>query len=106
MTKCPDCYTLKGELHLSGCDVARCKWCGGQLLSCDCEQEFITTWDGEWPGLAECREFNLWCKRNENGPGYVKCDKDDPNAKEDLNKLHENDYHWNKDKERWEEHDG
>jgi hypothetical protein len=34
---CHDCYAIKGEFHVEGCDVERCPGCGGQRFNCDCE---------------------------------------------------------------------
>ena len=33
---CHDCFVVKGQYHLNGCDVEVCPKCNGQLLSCDC----------------------------------------------------------------------
>jgi hypothetical protein len=44
-------------------------------------------WSGEWPGLAACREFNLWTKWTDHG--WEVCAKDHPDAREDLNTLME-----------------
>ena len=34
--RCHDCNCKEGELHEYGCDMERCPFCGGQLISCDC----------------------------------------------------------------------
>lgn len=48
-------------------------------------QPHLLTWDGVWPGVMECREYNLWSKWTDHG--WEKCDADDPGASEDLNGL-------------------
>jgi len=57
-----------------------------------------TAWNGEWPGVAECREFGWYSKFIE-GRGWVRCDKDDPDATEDLNRLY-TDAIWDSDSQR------
>jgi hypothetical protein len=56
---CPDCGVSSGEQHEDGCDVARCIKCGGQALSCDCEEPENDIWSGLWPGYKECYEKRL-----------------------------------------------
>lgn len=33
---CHDCAVKEGEIHEYGCDMERCPFCGGQLITCDC----------------------------------------------------------------------
>jgi len=39
--RCHDCGCLEGELHQRGCDMERCPWCGGQLITCDCRYKLL-----------------------------------------------------------------
>jgi hypothetical protein len=38
-SRCHDCGAIEGQLHQRGCDMERCPFCGGQLISCDCAYE-------------------------------------------------------------------
>lgn len=49
-------------------------------------------WSGEWPGLAECREFGWYVKWVETdhpwgGTCWQRCGPEDPDARGDLNRL-------------------
>ena len=33
---CHDCGVTEGEIHFRGCDMERCPFCGGRLITCDC----------------------------------------------------------------------
>jgi hypothetical protein len=105
---CHDCGAEPGECHKTNCDTERCPACGGQALQClrpaddgkgmVCDNlrvwvddSELLPWDGEWPGKKECREYGFWCKWKDRARGmagtWVRCDKDDPEASEDLNRL-------------------
>ena len=53
---CPDCAVAPGCRHEKGCDVARCKICGFQDLSCEHRATPMTMWTGRWPGDLEVSE--------------------------------------------------
>ncbi|SRR5260221_226410 len=61
-------------------------------------QPHLLPWDGVWPGVRECREYNLWCKMT--ADGWQKCSTDDPEAREDLNELSARST-WDKEKKRY-----
>jgi hypothetical protein len=86
---CPDCGTQPGSLHRPGCDLEQCPNCGRQAISCGCTQSQLAVrlpWPGDWPGIAECREFG-WYAKKVPGVGWVSCEPDEPGAAEDLNRL-------------------
>ena len=37
--RCGDCDVEPGQLHVGGCDLERCVFCGGQSISCNCIYE-------------------------------------------------------------------
>lgn len=99
MRYCHDCGAKPSDLHTGGCDVERCPKCGGQIISCGCFTDETwpadkdrLRWTGEWPGVAECNEFG-WYAKLIPGRGWVQCDKDDPLARHDLNRLYV-EAHW------------
>lgn len=40
--RCSDCGAKNGYPHHWGCDAERCPSCGGQLITCDCENVALT----------------------------------------------------------------
>lgn len=61
LRNCHDCGAKPGQMHSSGCDVERCSSCGGQKLSCECEDHdpSFSRWTGIWPGWGECLAIDL-----------------------------------------------
>lgn len=99
---CPDCAALPGEKHKEHCDVERCPHCGFQFLSCECSPSDAERmpWTGEWPGVAECREYGLWCRMVPGKQGWQPCEKDDPGATEDMNRLYV-EYEWDRELQKF-----
>jgi hypothetical protein len=61
-------------------------------------QPHLLPWDGFYPGVMECHEYNLWCKMTANG--WQTCDANDPEASEDLNELAMRS-HWDRKRNRY-----
>lgn len=104
MTDCPDCGVSPGANHTPGCDVERCPNCGHQAISCDCEAHECASlkpipWSGEWPGVAECREFGWYSRMTKHG--WFRTNSSHPEATEDLSRL-ATDAVWNRDKQVFE----
>lgn len=94
---CPECRVKCGQVHREGCDVERCPYCGMQALSCGCAPRDLETftgilpadrlpWEGSWPGEREAVAFG-WAVKPDRG--WVPCSPNDPNARPDINRLHE-----------------
>ena len=49
--RCHDCGVSEGEVHMYGCDMEVCPFCGGQLLSCGCSDKYDTR--GRYPSHDE-----------------------------------------------------
>jgi hypothetical protein len=67
-----------------------CPHCKETIATCTNEAvnriEFIP-WSGIWPGVEECQEFGWYAKFKPGEGGWIRCDKDDPEGSEDLNRL-------------------
>ncbi len=47
---CHDCGKPVGSDHIGGCGVERCPRCGGQMISCDCNDD-LSSWC-EWEEIV------------------------------------------------------
>lgn len=61
LDRCFDCGVQAGNVHKKGCDVERCSVCGGQYISCECDNHDpqFSYWTGFWPGELECKSLNM-----------------------------------------------
>jgi hypothetical protein len=97
---CPDCGVEAGSKHVGWCDVEQCSVCGKQRLTCLCDHRAARLpWTGEWPGIAECREFG-WYAGVLPGSGWGPCSPTDEGAIADINRLIR-DAVWDRGKRRW-----
>lgn len=49
---CGDCGVIEGQIHVDGCDMERCAFCGHQRISCDCSTRHF------YPKMVDL--FTLW----------------------------------------------
>jgi len=104
---CPDCGAKVGQLHVVGCDIERCSWCGHQAIGCLCSVEDARLyprlpWSGTWPGVVECREWGWFSRVVPGQPGRHRCGPGDQGATADLLRLY-TEARWNPAKGRWEQ---
>jgi hypothetical protein len=61
LDNCFNCKVVAGKIHKNRCDIERCSVCGGQYVSCKCEQhdKQFAYWTGFWPGELECKALNM-----------------------------------------------
>jgi hypothetical protein len=104
--RCPRCDAAVGALHRPGCTAEPCPYCGGQLVTCFCEDSDTgvpdddrMAWTGVWPGVAEAREFG-WFARPVPGEGWVPCGPNHLAARTDLNRLRV-DATWDREQRQW-----
>lgn len=109
LSNCPDCQAAVGQLHIGGCDVARCQNSGYQYISCHLREEDEygelvpeelashhckpDIWDGEWPGTKDCRRLGWYAA--------VIGLKGESIIMPDYNRLYQL-CDWNIEKQRWE----
>ena len=71
--KCRDCGVVEGAFHNPGCDIERCPFCGGQLVSCNCmNKHFNIDYDedlssdqlGKWNKLLKEKGLIPYGKEN------------------------------------------
>jgi len=95
---CPDCACEQGNSHKGGCDIECCPECGGQRLTCGHITDLPDLpWTGEFPGIAEAREFGLFCYWDKH---WLVCSADHPQAQPDLNSLYSL-CTWDKESRTW-----
>lgn len=129
---CPNCKVEIGEVHVDGCSLEICAYCGDQAIKCHCvlvvagidpedfgDQE--TASDEQWERFdAENRKYGgriPWsgeypgsraCREfgfwcREVGERFVSCTIDDEGSTEDLNRLHGwSGVEWNRKTQSWE----
>ena len=56
------CGAEEGKLHELGCDMKRCRACGGQLISCYCTDEVIEAkkYSTPWINIPNLRGLCGW----------------------------------------------
>jgi hypothetical protein len=109
LPNCHDCGVKPGEFHEPGCDIERCPWCGGQMLSCGCYtdhqawiDEHLIPWTGIWPGEEAAKKLGFWCYwgPDHGESGWVTCEPDHPDARPHLNRLY-TECRWDRDKQEF-----
>ena len=59
-TLCHDCVAREGELHVFGCDMERCPFCGGQLIGCGCFSELVNEDEEKFVKLVKAKGRIPW----------------------------------------------
>jgi hypothetical protein len=61
LDNCFSCKVVAGKIHKNRCDIERCSVCGGQYVSCKCEQhdKQFAYWNGFSPEFLISKALNL-----------------------------------------------
>jgi hypothetical protein len=105
---CNQCGAEPGERHRDWDDIARCRSTGYQLIQCEGELHEYNgveygqhegpcgpdIWDGEYPGVKQCRELGWYTTTRDYFTGEER-------ITEDLNRLYGSFAKWDREAERF-----
>jgi hypothetical protein len=98
---CPECGTVLGNWHRTGCQWEQCPYCGGQLAGCGHAPPLDDRlpWTGSNFWFKACLELGFFRKRVHGV--WISCRADDPDSRPDVDRLLRQCF-WNRMEKRFE----